>query len=308
MYTKLTTISILAFAPLFLLSQKNETNTLSGFLRLNAVEVEFEDIRSDTKFFLNTNFDKKSNDFFWFKGSLKSIFEDSFSDLNLKFNTINNSLYVKKGKIFYKVSSAKVESFILFDKGLERVFLKGFGLHQISTIVLTYDILTSELLKHLLLYERFDQLEITELVMNKQQGELTIKLNTALRGPIYELVKHMSRKSGISDVKLKSSDLEVNENTFFEIMFDGELFLFLKHNYKKISQTESVSLVNHSQSHIFEKNIYYFSNRNHEIIGTIFTRRSIENSLAFTGIERKVPPLGNEVKLVKWLNENFKDR
>ena len=296
------------FLPLVLLAQEvRETKTLTGFLRLNAIKVDHQTIKNDLKFFINTKFDKESEEFVWFKGSLKSIFGQTYADLDLKFNAINNSVYIRKDTTYFKVSSSKVENFSLIAHGNERKFEKGFGLEQINTIDLTYSISTTELLRYLLDFERFDELEIVELITNKQQGELTIKMNATLREPVYELVKHLSRRLGIGGVKLKSSDESVNENTFFEVLFDDESFLFLKHNYKKISQTESISLVSHSQSHVFEKNAYYFSKLDHEIIATIFTSRSITNSLAFTGVKKNVPPLGNEKKLVKWLRENFSD-
>jgi len=292
----------------------DNSSSLDDFLRENATKVEEKIIHKSIRFFLDTHFNRRTEQVIWLDGSLRTVQGEFYENLKMKFNTITNTIYIKNGASIYRIVSYQIESFTIMDEKKEKTFQHGYALKHQNSINAYCDISATRVMKMLINFERFDQIVIDELVSSQAKNLLTLKINTFDRELIYELGKYLGNHVGIDDVKIESDELTVHENTFMEVLFENKKFLLLKHNFKNVSQNKSTSIVtSHEQNFVFEKNYYYLSNANNVILQMFFTESSIKELFAFAGVTglsnipilKNNPSQRNEDKLVNWLGVSF---
>ncbi|MEQ9402912.1 MAG: hypothetical protein RIM99_04950 [Cyclobacteriaceae bacterium] len=303
-------IHLLFLLPQLTISQgQNKNKSINQFLKLGATQVKEQTLEDNLGYFINNDFYKNDKQFTWLKGSVTASSGELYENVRIKFNTINNSVYLKNDDKIYRISSSRILEFSIMENDQERKFRKGFIVAKTTQIAIQFDMKSPEFLRILMSFVHFDKLDITNLTLGNKggSGSINIELRPGLSNYAQSLKHYLNGHDGVEEVKLQSSESDTNENTFFEVLFEHEKFHVLKWNYKKISAHEAVALAKNSITRVFEEESYYFSNENDEISRFIFSRRSIHKGLTFAGVDNgmKPPAVRNERKLLSWLNQMF---
>lgn len=303
---KITHCIFFSIFSIFLFSTPLKAGTLADFLRSNAVRVDQGFIRQYISFFLNHRYHK--GEIFWFEGAIIAKNEERYDHLRLKFNTIDNSLYLHIEDQFYRIISSGLKEFILYDKGSKRRFVKGFGEIHIHLISASYYTNAIEVIKYLAEYPQADDFRILELSTIENEpnnGSLIIRIRSGGIKPVYALQRYLGQQPGMGGVQIESGVPQFDENTFFEVLVDGKEAQLLKLNYKQSSQSESISLVKQSDFFTFNKFTYYLSDRDENIRRLQFSRKSVRKALSFANVDftGDIPSVRKEKQLVSWLGK-----
>jgi hypothetical protein len=82
--------------PCLCFSQKQKkTPSLKEFLSIGATPIEEQTLINNLGFFINNDYFKNDKKLTWLNGSVTSSSGDMYANIKLKFNTINNSVYIK---------------------------------------------------------------------------------------------------------------------------------------------------------------------------------------------------------------------
>ncbi len=273
-----------------------------NYLQRHAVEVSGEDIISQIAYFLDDRFRKKA--FYWNPGTLNTTV-GSFEVRQMKFNTISNAIYIQQDNKVYRLNAATIASFNITIGSRNRYFEKGYAIPASSSISASFNLTTLEFYQYLNGYREIEMMEVvtTSSQYEKNLGTATIAFKNATSSQMNSLQQYLVEHENIWNVRVEVPAQEVNDNTFLEVLTKHNGTYILKHNYKKISEQESVSLVKHQQTHVFDNNTYYFSNERKELFEFYFSRKSIRKGLEFIGYQlEKVPSINNETKLIQWFN------
>lgn len=289
--------TILVFQSVLLFAQSEME--LSNYLRKNAVEVKESDVRGQISYFLDDSFRKQ--DVFWHTGVLKTT-DGDYKVGALKFNTINNSVYTQYEGKTYRLNTSRVQGFEIKIDDEIRSFERGYAVAQVLIVGATYDIEHLEFYHYLSQAPEIDDLNIVETrsLVKGENRKAFVSFGQATIEDVNGIQQYLVDHQNIWGVQIEANKAqEVSDKTFFEILVVNENSKLLKHNYKKISKQESVSLVKVEQTHVFDQNTYYFSNKANQLQEVYFTQQSIRRGMAFIGIEReKIPLVKREKKLV----------
>ncbi len=295
--------------------EHSQPSSFNEYLATAGIKVKKETIAENLGYFINyegyfvkPDVNNKKNKLKWFEGSITNKKGEVFTNLQLKFNTINNSLYVKENDKFYKLSQFRLSEFTLVDNGKERRFSKGFVIPLTTGISMEFEMKAPEFLRFLMAYENFDELEIASLTLGSQDqmGRIDIEINESTTVDISSLKSYLLSREGIKNVKMNSESTDTNANTYFEVLKDYGNFSLLKWNSKRLSTTEVVALAKNPNVQVFKEETYYFSNDNNEIYKFVFAKKSIQKSLEFVGVTKTqtLPSFPNEKKLLNWLDKH----
>lgn len=294
--------TILVFQSVLLFAQSEME--LSNYLRKNAVEVNESDVRGQISYFLDDSFRKQ--DVFWHTGVLKTT-DGDYKVGALKFNTINNSVYTQYEGKTYRLNTSRVQGFEIKIDDEIRSFERGYAVAQVLIVGATYDIEHLEFYHYLSQAPEIDDLNIVETrsLVKGENRKAFVSFGQATIEDVNGIQQYLVDHQNIWGVQIEANKVqEVSDKTFFEILVVNENSKLLKHNYKKISKQESVSLVKVEQTHVFDQNTYYFSNKADQLQEVYFTQQSIRRGMAFIGIEReKIPLVKREKKLVLFFEE-----
>lgn len=296
--------------------ERSEISRFEEYLATASVKVDEETFISNLGYFLsyegflvNYDGDKKKHEIKWYQGSLTTKKGEVFTDLQLKFNTVNNSLYVKNNEQVYKISQFRLSNFTLIENDKERKFSKGFIIPLTTDLSIEFEMKAPEFLKFLMAYENFDELEIVTLTLGSQDqlGRIDIEINESTSVDVSALKSYLFSRKGIKNVKLDAESNDTSVNTFFEVLKDYGNFSLLRWNSKRLSSLDAIALAETSNVPVFKEETYFFSNEKNEIQKFIFARKSIQSGLQFVGITetRSIPSFPNEKKLMHWLKENI---
>ncbi len=295
---------VLIILPLLFLPGHVLAQPLDQFLNEYGLEVEKSHIQDQIRNYLNPKLKKQA--LVWYKGSLRSNEQEDFDNLDVKFNTFSNSLYVRyKGKI-YSISSSGIAEFTLQDELNKRRFVKGFGkLHQyrISTV---FDLDPLLLITYLTQYPRMSDFHIREFSTHELAlggNEMVLLLEASEKNAVKGLQSYLKELDAIEKVDLQMENSPFNKNIFYEMLVEEETFAFLKLNHKRISSYDSNALARHSSAISFDDSSYYMSNLRGEIQELKFMKRSLLKALNFARIKppSKIPSIRNEKQMVNWL-------
>jgi archaellin len=294
--------TILVFQSVLLFAQSEMV--LSTYLRKHAVEVKESDVRGQISYFLDDRFRKQ--DVFWHTGVLKTTDGDYKVDA-LKFNTINNSVYTQYEGKTYRLNTSRVQGFEIKIDDEIRKFERGYSVAQVLIVGATYDIEHLEFYHYLSQAPEIDGLNIVETrsLVKGENRKAFVSFGQATIEDVNGIQQYLVDHQNIWGVQIEANKVqEVSDKTFFEILVVNENSKLLKHNYKKISKQESVSLVKVEQTHVFDQNTYYFSNKVNQLQEVYFTQQSIRRGMTFIGIDReKIPLVKREKKLVLFFDE-----
>lgn len=279
---------------------------LLDFLKENAVEVKEDELEENIRYFLDVSF--KNQEFSWYRGYFIEVEGERFEELDLKFNTYSNSLYIKyQGKI-YSLSGSNIQEFGLAEKYTVRRFVKDFGQVKSYEIIANFFLSSNETLQFLSQHPSVDVLSFKEFELNQispKECKARIDLFSSQRSQVLSFVEDIRQHPKIKYAQLHTEPSSVASNAFFEILVAKKDFYLLKHNYKRISSHDSNSLAKHSSTISFDDSSYYLSNSNHQIQQLRFTKKSI--SLAFQNtqvpISTRIPNVRSEKQLVSWLQQ-----
>lgn len=282
------------------------TNDLDVFLSKKALRVDSIEVINNINRFLNYQVEKGAP--VWFKGSLTTTDEESFKDLALNFNVLDNSLYLLYDSDIYRVSNFAIKDFEIEQKGELLKFRKGYAETFGAKIAARFNGTSQELLSFLSSYPEFNDLQIKNLSMSEsQKTEIKIELRTGSRDQISGLKRFLDSNEKIQDSESHFNVSELGVSKYFQVLFEHESFDVLKYNFKRSATAESVSLVKHSaSSFMFNDEDYYIADSNKQLQEFLFTKKSIEKVLTSMDITsaKKIKNIGNEKKVIDWFNNN----
>ena len=301
--TMIKLIFSLAFIMILNFEAQAEKESLQDFLKRSATVVEEVTIRDGISFFLNDSYDKEQ--VFWLEGSIVTKKGNAYDELMLKFNTINNSLYLKRKEKSYRITSSQLESFTVNFSGNERSFKNGYVIPNSYELTASFDLSIAKALNYLLAYSDSENHRIVELSSKEKKEGGTMTIEIIMFGKIYGLQSYLLSHEKFTDVRYNELMVsEVGKNTFFEIVVEKPDFNLIKHNSKRISNSETVALVKRSQSHVFDERKFYLANKQGEIQEIEFTKKSLIEGAKSLGLDdfKEITSVGSEKKLIKVLS------
>ena len=292
--------------PLFLPQPNLLASSLDEFLDEYGLEVEEEHIYEQIRNYLNPKL-KKQN-LIWYKGSILSTDKEQFDNLELKFNTFSNSLFIKNQGKIYSISSSGIQEFVLEDDLVKRQFLKGYGKLQHYQITATFEVEALMILTYISQYPEMDKLHIREFRIAEKDittHSLKLDIQAAEKGMVRELEKYLQKLEAIQGLRLEMENSPFNKKIFYELLLQKEGLSFLKLNHKRISSSNSNALARHDGAISFDDSSYYLSNYLNELELIHFNKKSILNAISKLklDISADVPAIRNEKQLITWLGK-----
>ena len=257
-----------------------KADTFSDFLKANAIRVQKQQILNKVRLYLDSRFRK--DDIYWFEGTIFSKEGEQFDGLQLKFNTMSNSLYLKHGELYYSLSSAGIEAFSLKNSSSSYHFIKGFGVQHQHAISGQFSISQLQLMNILSQYPNATQITIQQFSSSSpesEKGNFNIQFLATGTSEVYNLQRYLVEQEGLSSIQIKSKKPLFDEGTFFELLVDSDSTQLLKLHAKQVSKSESVTLADHSATMYFERNTYYISNADQTIQEIRLTKKSLRKGL-----------------------------
>lgn len=279
----------------------NCQNNLENFLSLNGYKVEEETIHRDINYFLDTRF--KAKEVHWLNGSVRLSDGQIHDSIQLKMNTIKNALYVKISNSTYRFSATAITSFNLNFYGENRYFETGFGALKAYQIEARYKSSAKELISYIMHADVIDKINIQQLSIDSESKEksLNIKISSFGEEELFSFKRHLEDHSKVYEVTINSELAEINERTFFEILYHSEDLYLLKLNSKKNLTSGSVSLVNQSEQIIIDDKLYFLSNHDKNLVQVYFNKNAVKAALTELGfdVNDELLTVRNEKKLVE---------
>lgn len=297
---------VIIFTAFFIKIEQAEAQSLSEFLTADAKEVTKESIQENLRFYLNRHYKKEK--MHWFDGTIISKKGMKYEDLKIKFNIIDNSVNIKNGVKYYRIFSHSLNGFNLIDKNGMREFKRGYSESRIHTVKAFYNISTNEAMIHLMGFNEMESVKILKLEANKKMmtdGELFMEIISPSTKATYDLQAHILKREGFWNVQVETKGKGLDKSVFFEIIQTGNKASLLKYHTKKSTETENVSLADHSVQNTFDKSNYYLSDKDNNIRYFYLNKKSIKKALEFAGVKvpKKMPFIRNERKLVSFLRK-----
>lgn len=279
--------------------------SLPTFLEEHAIEVEVNSIDENIRHFLHPK--QKKQQHIWNEGRLINVDGQEFSQLQLKFNTFTNMLFLRNKAKIYSISRAAIAEFSIRGEQKEKRFIKGFGQMNLFQIKAHIKCKSNELLSYLNAYSHLSELDVRTCEIKAQgidRSEIQIKFIAPHRKKAEELVRFLEQHPDQIFTQLISNGSPTNEKTFYEVLYEGKDFYFLKHNQRRISSHDSNALAKHSSTISFDDSKYFFSNHSLELKEVRFNRKSVKEALSFAGkpTSRKIPGIPNARQMIRYLN------
>lgn len=274
------------------------------FLNEQAIETGEESINENIRYFLNPRQKKQVNQ--WYEGEVVTKDGRIFKDIQLKFNTYSNTVFIQtKGQI-YSLSTTSLSEFSLVDEGKSRRFVNGFGKlssYQLNAhMKLSPNGFMSYVSAYPYLYELSSK-KIELMETGEERSSLRMDFLVPHKDKAIALVRFLEEHPESIFAQLQSSVSQFNEKTFYEVIYEGEEFFYLKHNQARVSSHDSNALARHNNAISFDDSSFYLSNRHLELKEIKSTRKSIKEGLMFTGAfdDKNAPLLKTTRQLEQWL-------
>lgn len=287
-------------------AQVSKDETLKSFVKLNAFETSEVEIIEEIVFFLNNSYSKKKG-IQWSNGSITTSKNKSYDKVLLKFNVIDNTLFLKHEDRFYRFSSEAVSSFEIIIKGENRTFLRGYHTKKQHMITGNFRVTPMEIMEQITSFPEAHQISIesVEIDHKGKEGRFTITSTIYGLDLVYQLQSHLRNHADIYNVKIDTEIQSINEGIFFEKLFVAEEFELIKMNSKKLSVGGSVSLVKTGQQPVFEDLSYYVANHNMDIFPIVFSKKAVVEALSKCGVQlnKSLASVNGEKNLIKALKQ-----
>ena len=307
MNRRLLLVHFFYFLIVFLLSAKQTVNSaLDVFLEKSAVRIDSLDFIGNINKYLNYELDDNKRPV-WFDGSLLTQNGESFHDLNINFNVLDNSLYVLYDDNIYRLSNSHLKSFDIKQGGEKLKFRKGYGIPFEAEISAELDGSSYELLYLLTSYNRFSDFEIKKITVTEDsKTSFRISLRAKSRDEISGLIHYFKSNDKIDALNSSYVASELGESKYVQVLFENENFQVVKFYFKRNATAETLSVIKNSSSFVFEDEDYFIADSRKKLHEFIFTKRSIEKVLASLGITytqdlKRVP---NEGRVIDWFKSN----
>ncbi|WP_456461944.1 hypothetical protein [Reichenbachiella sp.] len=302
-------IQCLTFTLLSTSQVANCQNQLENFLKLNGYKVEEETIHRDINYFLDTRF--KANKLQWHIGSVRLPNGQVYDSLHLKMNTIKNALYVKIQSRTYRFSPTAISSFNINFHNENRYFETGFGALKSYQMEAKFRTSSKELIKYIMDSEEIDNINIEQLTIDSESREnsLRIKISSFGEEELFSFKKLLTDHSQIYNVHINSDLAEINERTFFEILYQSNDLYLLKLNSKKNLTSGSVSLVNQNEQIIINDQLYFLSNQHKNLVQVNFNKNAVKTALSQLGydVNNELLSVRNEKRLIECIEQYHKN-
>ena len=295
---------ILLFSLLFsALSAQN----LDRFLNEQAIETGEETINENIRYFLNPRQKKQTNQ--WYEGEISTREGQTFSDLQLKFNTFSNTVFIRtKGQI-YSLSTTALSEFSVKDGGKTRRFVNGFGKLSSYQLNAHMKLAPNGFMSYISAYPYLFELSSKKIeLMETGEDRSSLKMDFLVphKDKAIAFVRFLEEHPESIFAQLQSTVSQFNEKTFYEVLHEGESYFYLKHNQARVSSHDSNALARHNNAISFDDSSFYLSNRHQELKEVKSTRKSIKEGLMFTGAfdETSAPQIKTTRQLEQWLESN----
>ncbi len=295
---------IMAFAIMF--CPYATAQPLSSFLDAKGALASREYLTDNISYFLDPRF--RRDEIFWYDGTMTTAEGVCHEGLKLKFNTIENTLYLKQKGQYYRLSTYSLRSFTLEDEGRQRHFIKGFGEKHEYVLSAIFRGNPSEVLKYLADFEQRDSFQLTAFDTSwkpSDGGSLALRLQSSSIHPVHNLKGYLEDNPNFNKVKLESETTEADEQGFFEVLAKGRRGKLLIQHSKKLARSGGLSLVKNHKVITFDERTYFLANQQKEIRQVFFTKRSVKKALQALGIAppRRICSVRNEGRLAECLRK-----
>ena len=298
---------ILLIFNLLHLQPKSATPEIDHFLESSATEVEWQNIYDNIRFFLNSGF--KKEEIYWYKGTLTAKDGVQYQNLQLKFNTIDNSLFLKNKNQYFRIKAPDLQAFTLQDGDRVRRFVKGYYQSREHQLSATFAGSTQEVMETIMSYEAFGTLEITTINAAKKKGasgELSMRLSSPDLMSVQHFRNYLEGTNLFGELNLLSGATGLGKQTLFEELVAGKGIALLKYYSRKKGTNEMTSIVSDAATQLtFHNNRVYISNTEHQLQEMAFSRKSARKAMLFTGLqwEGKIPAIRKEKQLVAFMKK-----
>ena len=299
-------ISTFALVLIFIcLNQFAAANDFSDFLRRKAVSVDSVEFSRSKHEFLSHQMEKGRAK--WFDGSIVTNESQRYEQLKLKFNVLNNSLYVNFDGVIYRVPNFALKEFVITQKGETMTFRKGYTVTSTATISATFKGSSQKILTFLNTYTDFKTLNIKQISLSQNDvNELNISLTEVSRSQVTALKNFIDSNDNIKQSTVEFDIPRIEENRYLQVLYENDLFVVLKYHFKKTATTEAVSLVKVSDGFLIAEEDYFLAGTNKRLVEFMFTKKSLEKSLNTLNLtyENELRNVGSVSRALKWFEEN----
>lgn len=291
----------------FLLAISLFGQDLDRILSEHAIETTEETINENILYFLNPRQKRQINQ--WYEGEILLKEGQKFSNVQLKFNTYSNTVFLKTKAKIYSLSTTALSEFRVKDKGGSRRFVNGFGKLSSYQLNAHMKLAPNGFMSYISAYPYLFELASKRIEIKesgKERSSLKMDFLVPHKEKAIAFVRFLEEHPESIFAQLQSTLSQFNEKTFYEVLFEGDDFFYLKHNQARVSSYDSNALARHNNAISFDDSSYYLSNRYLELKEIKSTRKSIKEGLMFTGAfdEVPIPQLKTARQLEQWLKDN----
>ena len=106
----------------------------------------------------------------WINGDVVTRRFGTYTNVNIKLNVLNNSLYTKVGDQCYKLKNDALESFVMKAKNEDRFFRKKFYTEHGYRITAISDFTISQLMRKMADFKEVDHLNMHEIKFKQKSS------------------------------------------------------------------------------------------------------------------------------------------
>ncbi|MEM7103404.1 MAG: hypothetical protein AAF502_09765 [Bacteroidota bacterium] len=291
-------LSLLVFLPVA------NAESLESFLDDHGVKVNAKTITDRIEYFLDPRYRQKK--IFWFAGGINTSKGEKYDKLELKYNTVSNTVFVRHEGQIYNIPTHKLSGFFIVDENGTRQFKKGFSKTIIHSVTGKFTADPLAVMNEISKYEMKEDFKILNVFLNSvnpSYSEVTVEFSTKSINLVSDFNSFIENCEGAASSEIASILPEYDENTFLEIKVVGGSGVFLKMHYKDSSQSENMTQIKQTDVNTYNKNFYFFGNEHNEIVEVQLTRKSMRKGLKFIGImpKQSLPSLSRERQAVSYL-------